>query len=310
MEKNSKIFVAGHRGMVGSAVVRKLLADGYTNIITRSRLELDLTSQKEVEDFFEEVQPEYVFMCAAKVGGIKANNNFKADFIWDNIMIQSNIIKNSHKYGVTKMIFLGSSCIYPKISAQPIKEEQLLSGYLEETNDAYAIAKISGIKMCQSFNQQYGTDFVSVMPCNLYGIGDNYHPENSHVFPAIIKKLHDAKVRGDKTIMLWGDGTPKREFLCSDDLADALVFLMNNTTKYDLINVGSGVDLSIYDLARLIKGVVYPDCEVLFNGEISINGTMRKVMDVSKINDMGWTRKIRLDQGVRLAYKDFLSRES
>lgn len=306
MDKNSRIFVAGHKGMVGSAIVRKLKDLGFTNIITASRKELNLVNQMHVQSFFSNVMPEYVFMAAAKVGGIKANSEMKADFIYENLMIQSNIIKESHEFRVKKLIFLGSSCIYPKMSQQPIKEEYLLSGYLEESNDAYAIAKIAGIKMCQSFNKQYGTDFISVMPCNLYGIGDNYHPENSHVFPAIIRKLHEAKVNQQKEILLWGDGTPLREFLCSDDIADACVFLMNNSTQYDLINVGAGFDLSIKELAEKMKDIIYPECQIVFNGEVSINGTPKKLMDSSKIKSMGWSSKISLEEGIKISYEDFL----
>ena len=308
MEKDSRIFVAGHKGMVGSAIVRKLKSLGYTNIIIADRNRVNLINQFHVQSFFADEQPEYVFMAAAKVGGIKANNDYKADFIYENIMIQSNIIKESHDFGVKKLVFLGSSCIYPKFAQQPIKEEYLLSDYLEESNDAYAIAKITGIKMCQSFNKQYGTDFISVMPCNLYGIGDNYDPENSHVFPAIIKKLHDAKVKGEKEILLWGDGSPLREFLCSDDVADACVYLMNSNTKYDMINVGAGNDLSIKDLAEKMRDIIYPECQIVFNEEVSINGTPKKLMDSSKINELGWCPTISLEEGIRLSYSDFLSK--
>jgi len=308
MEKDSRIFVAGHKGMVGSAIVRKLKSLGYTNIITADKNRVNLINQFHVQSFFADEQPEYVFMAAAKVGGIKANSDYKADFIYENIMIQSNIIKESHDFGVKKLIFLGSSCIYPKFAQQPIKEEYLLSDYLEESNDAYAIAKITGIKMCQSFNKQYGTDFISVMPCNLYGIGDNYHPEKSHVFPAIIRKLHEAKIKGEKEILLWGDGSPLREFLCSDDVADACVYLMNSKTKYDMINVGAGSDLSIKDLAEKMRDVIYPECQIVFNGEVSINGTPKKLMDSSKINELGWFPTISLEEGIKLSYSDFLSK--
>ena len=308
MEKDSRIFVAGHKGMVGSAIVRKLKSLGYTNIITADRNSVNLINQFHVQSFFANEQPEYVFMAAAKVGGIKANSDYKADFIYENIMIQSNIIKESHDFGVKKLIFLGSSCIYPKFAQQPIKEEYLLSDYLEESNDAYAIAKITGIKMCQSFNKQYGTDFISVMPCNLYGVGDNYHPEKSHVFPAIIRKLHEAKIKSEKEILLWGDGSPLREFLCSDDVADACVYLMNSKTKYDMINVGAGSDLSIKDLAEKMRDIIYPECRIVFNGEVSINGTPKKLMDSSKVNELGWCPTISLEEGIRLSYSDFLSR--
>jgi GDP-L-fucose synthase len=308
MTKNSKIFVAGHKGLVGSAIVRKLNELGYTNIITKSRSEVDLLDYNNVEFFFDKYQPEYVFLAAAKVGGIKANSTYKADFIWENIMIQSNVIKCSHKYGVKKMLFLGSSCIYPKMSQQPIKEEYLLSGFLEESNDAYAIAKIAGIKMCQSFNQQYGTNFISAMPCNMYGINDNYHPENSHVFPAMIRKLHDAKINGTHRINLWGDGSPYREFLYSDDLADACHFLMTNDSP-DLINIGSGKDQSIKDLACLMRDIIYPNCQIVFDGNHGINGTPKKLLDVSLINSIGWYSKTSLEEGIRLSYQDFLNKQ-
>jgi len=308
VNKNSKIFVAGHKGLVGSAIVRKLNELGYTNIITKSRSEVDLLDYNNVEFFFDKYQPEYVFLAAAKVGGIKANSTYKADFIWENIMIQSNVIKCSHKYGVKKMLFLGSSCIYPKMSQQPIKEEYLLSGFLEESNDAYAIAKITGIKMCQSFNQQYGTNFISVMPCNMYGINDNYHPENSHVFPAMIRKLHEAKISGSNRINLWGDGSPYREFLYSDDLADACHFLMTNDSP-DLINIGSGKDQSIKDLACLIRDIIYPNCQIVFDGNQGINGTPKKLLDVSLINSLGWYSKTSLEEGIKLSYQDFLNKQ-
>ena len=308
MNKNSKIFVAGHKGLVGSAIVRKLNELGYTNIITKSRSEVDLLDYNNVEFFFDKYQPEYVFLAAAKVGGIKANSTYKADFIWENIMIQSNVIKCSHKYGVKKMLFLGSSCIYPKMSQQPIKEEYLLSGFLEESNDAYAIAKISGIKMCQSFNQQYGTNFISAMPCNMYGINDNYHPENSHVFPAMIRKLHEAKISGSNRINLWGDGSPYREFLYSDDLADACHFLMTNDSP-DLINIGSGKDQSIKDLACLMRDTIYPNCQIVFDSNQGINGTPKKLLDVSLINSLGWYSKTSLEEGIKLSYQDFLNKQ-
>jgi GDP-L-fucose synthase len=308
MEKDSRIFVGGHKGMVGSAIVRKLKSLGYTNIMTVDKKQVDLVHQHSVNQFFNLERPEYVFLAAAKVGGIKANSDYKADFIYENIMIQSNVIHACFQNDVKKLIFLGSSCIYPKYSEQPIKEEYLLSGHLEESNDAYAIAKITGIKMCQSFNKQYGTDFISVMPCNLYGVGDNYHPEKSHVFPAIIRKLHEAKIKGEKEILLWGDGSPLREFLCSDDVADACVYLMNSKTKYDMINVGSGSDLSIKDLAEKMRDIIYSECRIVFNGEVSINGTPKKLMDSSKINELGWIPTISLEEGIRLSYSDFLSR--
>ena len=308
MEKDSKIFVAGHKGMIGSSIVRKLKSLGYSNILTVDRSQVDLISQSDVKSFFLKEKPDYVFLAAAKVGGIKANNEYKADFIYDNIMIQSNIIKESHRNNVKKLIFLGSSCIYPKLAKQPLKEEYLLSGYLEPTNDAYAVAKISGIKMCQSFNQQYNTNFISVMPCNMYGIGDNYHPENSHVFPAMIRKFHEARINGNTEILLWGDGTPFREFLYADDLVDACIFIMNNDIKYDLINIGSGYDLTIKELAIKIRDIVYPECEIKFNGNIDINGTPKKLLDISRISELGWSPKINIEEGIKLSYSDFLSR--
>jgi GDP-L-fucose synthase len=308
MDKNSKIWVAGHRGMVGSAIVRQLEKEGYTNILRRTHSELDLTDQDSVRYFLELERPEYVFLCAAKVGGIKANKDYKADFIWENLMIQSNIIKYSHQYGVKKLLFLGSSCIYPKMAPQPLKEEYLLSGYLEETNDAYAIAKIAGIKMCQSFNSQCGTNFISVMPSNLYGVGDNYHPENSHVFPALIRKFHEAKLNGLDSIEIWGDGSPLREFLFADDLAEASLFLMRGDFDGDLFNIGYGSDLTILELAQLIGSIVYPECSISVRGNVDMNGTPKKLLDVSKINSLGWKAKTSLEEGIRIAYSDFISR--
>jgi GDP-L-fucose synthase len=307
MEKDSKIFVAGHRGLVGSAIVRKLKSSGYTNIMTADRNQYDLRSQFGVNDYFYYNRPEYVFLAAAKVGGIKANSDYKADFITDNILIQTNVISACQRYGVKKLVFLGSSCIYPKMAPQPIKEEYLMTGPLEPTNDAYAIAKISGIKMCQSYNQQYGTDFVSVMPCNMYGVGDNYHPNNSHVLPAMIRKFHEAKSKGENSVGFWGDGTPYREFLFSDDLADACHFVMSNPTP-DLINVGSGTDLTIRELASKIRDIVHPGCKIEFDGRTEINGTPKKLLDVSKMSELGWTPKISLEEGIGISYKDFLER--
>ena len=308
MEKETKIWVAGHRGMVGSAIVRKLRSEGYHNLVLRTHSELDLTDANAVEQFFVSERPEMVFLAAAKVGGIKSNSLYKADFIWENLMIQSNVIKFSHKYGVKKLLFLGSSCIYPRNADQPIKEEYLLSGYLEETNDAYAIAKIAGIKMCQSFNQQWGTNFISVMPSNLYGIGDNYHPENSHVLPALIRKFHEAKVTGLGEVTLWGDGSPRREFLFADDLAGACLYIMGNDMEWDLINVGSGWDLTIRELAELVRNVVYPECRILFNGEQNMNGTPRKLLDITRISSLGWRYFMSLSEGISVSYKDYLDR--
>jgi GDP-L-fucose synthase len=305
MELNAKIFVAGHRGMVGSAIVRKLTELGYTNIITASKKELNLLNQLSVQSFFSNEIPEYVFLCAAKVGGIKANNEMKGDFIYENLMIQSNIIKESQYFGVKKLLFLGSSCIYPKMSPQPIKEEYLLTGPLEPTNDAYAIAKIAGIKMCQSFNQQYGTNFISAMPTNLYGPNDNYDLNNSHVLPAMIRKFHEAKLEGKDKVEIWGTGTPMREFLYVDDLADACVYLMLNYNGSEVVNIGTGVDITIKDLALTIKEVVGFRGDIYFNTDMP-DGTPRKLLDVSKLKDLGWEYKIALREGIEKTYKDYV----
>lgn len=307
MEINSKIFIAGHNGMVGSSILRNLKSSGYKNILLRSRKELDLTDQNQVISFFKKEKPEYVFLSAAKVGGIMANKNFKADFIYQNLMIQSNIIHSSYLFGVKKLLFLGSSCIYPKNSSQPIKEEYLLSGFLEETNDSYAIAKISGIKMCQSYNQQYGTNFISVMPTNLYGIGDNYDTNNSHVLPALIRKIHDAKINNKKSVEIWGTGKPMREFLFSDDLSDALILLMINYNSSDPINVGVGEDIKISELVNIICDVIGYKGEILYD-KSKPDGTMRKLLDISKIKKMGWVNKTSLKDGIIIAYNDFLKR--
>jgi GDP-L-fucose synthase len=305
MELNAKIFVAGHNGMVGSAIVRKLKEIGYTNIITFDRSKLNLINQLDVQSFFNINCPEYVFVCAAKVGGIKANNEMKGDFIYENIMIQSNIIKSSKDHNVKKLIFLGSSCIYPKMSPQPIKEEYLLTGPLEPTNDAYAIAKIAGIKMCQSFNQQYGTNFISVMPTNLYGPNDNYDLNNSHVLPAMIRKFHEAKLEGKDKVEIWGTGTPKREFLYVDDLADACIFLMNSYNDSEIVNIGTGQDVTIAELAVGIKNIVGFEGDIYFNSEMP-DGTPRKLLDVSKLKDLGWEYKISLREGIEKTYKDYV----
>ena len=304
MKKDSKIYVAGHNGMVGNAIVRNLMDSGYNNIITRSRSQLDLTNQNQVKYFFENEKPEYVFLAAAKVGGIKANNEMKGDFIYQNLMIQTNIIQSSYESGVKKLLFLGSSCIYPKLSPQPIKEEYLLSGYLEPTNDAYSIAKIAGIKMCQSFNQQYGTNFISVMPTNLYGPNDNYDLITSHVFPALIRKFHEAKIN-NTDVVVWGSGNPKREFLYVDDLADACVFLMNNYDSSDIVNIGTGEDISIRDLSYLIMETIGNKCNIIFD-TTQPDGTFRKLLDVSKLHELGWRHKTSLYDGIKLAYNDFL----
>jgi GDP-L-fucose synthase len=308
MKKDSKIFVAGHKGMVGSAILRRLQELEYSNIIVRSKNELDLTNQYKVNDFFNSEKPDYVFLSAAKVGGIKANNDFKADFIYQNLMIQTNVINASYKTGVKKLLFLGSSCIYPKLAPQPLKEDYLLSGLLEETNDAYAIAKIAGIKMCQSFNQQYGTNFISVMPTNLYGPGDNYNLQTSHVLPALIRKFHEAKSCGKSEVVIWGTGNPMREFLYVEDLAEACIYLMLNYNESEIINIGTGEDISIKDLSFLIKKVVDFSGEIVFDSS-NPDGTPKKLLDVSKIHNLGWKHKTSLIDGIKKTYNDFKSSE-
>jgi GDP-L-fucose synthase len=308
VDKNALIYVAGHRGMVGSAVVRALQAQGYTNIVTRTSSELNLTDQEATETFYKEIQPEYVVVAAAKVGGILANNTYRAQFLYENLQIQNNLIHFAWKYGVKKLLFLGSSCIYPKLAPQPLKEEYLLTGLLEPTNEPYAIAKIAGIKMCEAYRDQYGCNFISAMPTNLYGPNDNYHPENSHVLPAMIRKFHEAKLEGKQEVVIWGDGSPLREFLYADDLADALLYLLLHYNEKEFVNVGCGEDISIMDLALLVKKVTG------FTGEIVCdtskpNGTPRKLMDVSRLFATGWRPKVALEQGIALAYQDFLSRE-
>jgi len=305
MKLDSKIYVAGHNGMVGSAIVRHLTKLGYKDIITLSKSQLNLLDQNSVDKFFREYSPEYVFLAAAKVGGIKANRDMKADFIYENLMIQTNIIKSSYSYDVKKLIFLGSSCIYPKFCNQPIKEEYLMTGELEQTNDAYAIAKIAGIKMCQSYNQQYGTDFISVMPTNLYGPNDNYDLNNSHVLPAMIRKFHEAKLEGKDSVEIWGTGTPKREFLYVDDLADACVFLMNNYSGSDIVNIGTGQDVTIAELAVGISKIVGYDGEIKYNTEMP-DGTPRKLLDVSKLEEIGWKYSTSLKEGIEKTYKDYV----
>lgn len=305
MKKNSKIYVAGHRGLVGSAIVRELKKKGYTNVIGKTHKELDLMDSIAVENFFKEEKPEYVFLAAAKVGGIYANSTYPADFIYENLQIQNNVIGNAHKYGVKKLMFLGSSCIYPKMCPQPIKEEYLLSGYLEETNEAYALAKISGLKMCQYFNKQYGTNFISVMPTNLYGPYDNFHPENSHVMPALIRRFHEAKVSGAKDVVVWGSGTPLREFLYSEDMADACIYLMENYEGNDFFNIGTGKEISIKGLAELVKEVVGFEGEIVWDSS-KPDGTPRKLLDVSRLESQGWKYKMELKDGVKEAYKWFI----
>ena len=302
MEKKDKIYVAGHRGMVGSAIVRKLEREGYTNLITRSSAELDLRNQEAVNRFFAEEKPEYVFLAAAKVGGIVANNTYRAEFIYENLMIESNIIHSAYVQQVKKLLFLGSSCIYPKLAAQPLKEESILSGYLEETNQPYAIAKIAGIELCDAYRAQYGCHFISAMPTNLYGPNDNYDLEKSHVLPALLRKFIVAKRNHEPFVELWGSGTPKREFLHVDDLADACFFLMEEYDEKGLVNVGVGVDISILELANLV-------CDIVgYKGEIRLNrdkpdGTPRKLMDVSKLSGLGWRASIGLEEGVRRVYE-------
>jgi GDP-L-fucose synthase len=308
MEKNAKIYIAGHRGMVGSAIHRKLQKEGYTNIITRVSSELDLRNQNDVAQFFEQEKPEYVFLAAAKVGGIIANNTYRADFLYENLQIQNNIIHSSYLNEVKKLMFLGSSCIYPKLAPQPLKEEYLLTGLLEPTNEPYAIAKIAGIKMCDAYRAQYGCNYISVMPTNLYGYNDNYHPQNSHVLPALIRRFHEAKANNLPDVTIWGTGSPKREFLFADDLAEACYYLMQNYDEEGLVNIGTGEDISIKDLAILIKGIIGFEGEIKFDTS-KPDGTPRKLMDVSKLHSKGWKHTIELEDGIKLAYKDFLSHE-
>lgn len=305
MNKDAKIYVAGHRGLVGSAIVRNLQDKGYKNIIYRTHKELDLTNQEAVRRFFEEEKPEYVFLAAAKVGGIHANNTYPADFIYENLMIQNNVIKAAHDFEVKKLLFLGSTCIYPKMAPQPIKEEYLLTGSLEETNEAYAVAKIAGLEMCKFFKRQYGDNFISCMPTNLYGPNDNFDLKNSHVLPALIRKFHEAKVNNSEAVEVWGTGTPLREFLYVDDMADACVFLMENYDGEQHVNIGTGEEVSIRELAETVKEVVGFDGELVFNTEMP-DGTPRKLTTVDKLHGLGWKHKVSLDKGIRLAYNWFL----
>ncbi len=309
MELNSKIYVAGHRGMAGSAIIRNLKSKGFENIITRTSKVLDLRNQAAVNMFFSEQKPDYVFLAAAKVGGIQANNTFRADFLYDNLMIQANIIHAAATEKVTKLMFLGSSCIYPKMAPQPLKEEYLLTGSLEQTNEPYAIAKIAGIKLCEYYRNQYGCNFISVMPTNLYGVGDNYDLNNSHVLPALIRKMHEAKMNNADEVVVWGTGTPKREFLYADDLAEACTYLMDNYNEKELINIGTGEDLSIKELALLIKDIIGFNGPLVFD-ETKPDGTLRKLMDVSKVHSKGWKHSIELKQGIQLAYQDFLQNQA
>ena len=303
MEKSAKIYIAGHRGMVGSAIHRRLKADGYSNFITRPSKELDLRNQQAVADFFAKEKPDYVILAAAKVGGIHANNTYRAEFLHDNLMIQNNVIHQSYVNGVKKLMFLGSSCIYPKLAPQPLREDYLLTGPLEYTNEPYAIAKIAGIKMCEAYRDQYGCNFISVMPTNLYGPNDNYDLQNSHVLPALIRKFHTAKMRGESQVQVWGSGNPKREFLHADDLADACVFLMENYHEAELVNIGTGEDISIRDLATLIGEVVGFEGELVFDAS-KPDGTPRKLMDVGKLHTLGWKHKIELKEGIASVYTD------
>ncbi len=306
MEKDSKIYVAGHRGMVGSAIVRELRRQGYTNIITRTHKELDLINQQAVNDFFAAEKPDYVFLAAAKVGGIEANQSALADFMYDNMMLEMNVINAAWKNGVKKLEFLGSSCIYPRMAPQPMPESCLLTSELEKTNEAYALAKISGLKYCEFLNRQYGTDYISVMPTNLYGPNDNYHPTHSHVLPALIRRFHEAKEAGLEEETCWGDGTPLREFLYVDDLANLCVFLMNNYSGNETVNAGTGKELTIRELTELVAKTVGYKGRILWNTDMP-NGTPRKLLDVSKAKALGWTYTTELPEGIRLAYEDFLS---
>ena len=306
MNQYSKIYVAGHRGMVGSAIVRRLEKEGFANIITRTSHELDLRIQERVNEFFEIERPDFVFLAAAKVGGIKANDTFRADFLYENLMIQSNVIHAAHATGVTKLMFLGSSCVYPKLAPQPLKEEYLLTGSLEPTNEPYAIAKIAGIKLCDAYRAQYNCNFISVMPTNLYGPNDNYDLQNAHVLPSLIRKFHEAKLKGDPAVTVWGNGEPLREFLHADDLADACLFLMQSYDKEGLVNIGTGEDLSINNLALLIKDIVGYNGSIVFD-HTKPNGTPRKLMDVSKLSSMGWEYTIKLREGIERVYAAYAS---
>lgn len=302
LDRTKKIYVAGHRGLVGSALVRKLQAEGFTNILTRTHKELDLTRQADVEAFFEQEKPAYVILAAAKVGGIYANDTYPADFIMKNLQIECNVIDAAYKNGVEKLLFLGSSCIYPRECPQPIKEEYLLSGYLEKTNEAYALAKIAGLKMCAFYNQQYGTDYISVMPCNLYGINDNFSPENSHVIPALMRKFHEAKLNNEKTVTVWGSGTPLREFLNVDDLADACLYLMDHYKGNEFFNVGYGEEVTILELAEMVKKVTGYQGEIVLDPS-KPDGTPRKLTDISRLKAMGWQPKITLEEGLKQTYE-------
>lgn len=308
MEKSSKIYIAGHRGMVGSSILRALQAKGYSNFVLKTSSELDLRNQQAVADFFALEKPDYVFLAAAKVGGIVANNTYRADFIYENMMIQSNVIHQAYLNGVKKLLFLGSSCIYPKLAPQPLKEEYLLTGLLEPTNEPYAIAKIAGIKMCDAYREQYGCNFISVMPTNLYGPNDNYDLNNSHVLPALLRKFITAKYNGDASVSIWGTGSPLREFLHADDLADACLFLMENYNEAGLVNIGVGEDISILDLAKMVKQIVGFEGDIITD-TTKPDGTPRKLMDVSKLTNLGWKATISLEEGIKKVYEEINDRD-
>jgi GDP-L-fucose synthase len=304
LEKNAKIYVAGHRGLVGSAIMKKLKNEGYNNLLYRTSSEIDLRRQNKVEEFFKEEKPDYVILAAAKVGGIQANDKYSAEFLYDNLMIETNVIDAAYQNDIKKLLFLGSSCIYPKFAEQPMKEDYLLSGKLESTNEGYAVAKITGIKLCEHYNKQYGTNFISAMPTNLYGPNDNFDLETSHVLPALIRKFHEAKVNEEDEVVIWGTGKPKREFLHVDDLADALLFLMNNYSEDQFVNVGAGKDISILELAELIKDVVGFEGKIV-NDLSKPDGTPRKLLDVTRLNDLGWEAQISLEEGTKDTYQWF-----
>lgn len=306
MDKSGKIYIAGHKGMVGSAILRRLTSEGFNNIVVRTSSELDLTNQQAVNDFFTLEKPDYVFLAAAKVGGIMANNTLRAEFIYNNLMIQNNVIHTSYLNGVKKLLFLGSSCIYPKLAPQPLKEEYLLTGTLEYTNEPYALSKIAGVKMCESYAKQFGCNFISVMPTNLYGPNDNYDLTNSHVLPALIRKFHEAKINHTSYVEIWGSGTPKREFLHADDLAEACYYLMQNYDRWEPINIGTGIDVTIKELALIIKNVVGFEGDLRFDAS-KPDGTPRKLMDVSKLHSLGWKHKIALEKGIKDTYASFLT---
>ncbi len=308
MEKDAKIYIAGHRGMVGSAIHRRLKREGFHNFVFRTSAELDLRDQAAVREFFRDERPDYVFLAAAKVGGIVANNTYRAEFLYDNLMMESNVIDAAYRSGVKKLMFLGSSCIYPKLAPQPLREDYLLTGPLEETNEPYAIAKIAGIKLCEAYRSQYGCNFISVMPTNLYGPNDNYDLQNSHVLPALIRKFHEAKLDGKPTVDVWGSGSPRREFLHADDLADACLFLMENYDEPTLINIGTGEDVTIRELAELVQQTVGYEGEIVWNTS-KPDGTPRKLMDVSKLHGLGWRHRTELPDGIRTVYEAYAKAE-